>query len=382
MQSKIKINRAYKVIGLCLIALLLFLSGGCRPVVQEDVVADTPTVTVTTTATATATQTVTVASPSAVTNLPTIADVVAKVKPKVVAISVKIPYYDFFGRYVGEQESAGSGWIISSDGYIVTNAHVVENASSILVTFDNGLCLPVDVESVRSDTLTDLAVLKVVCDEIPALEIGDVDTLREGDWVVAIGNSLGQGIRVTQGIISRLGVSMQDEYGNTLEGLLETDTVINPGNSGGPLVNLAGEIVGITNAKRVQTGVEGVGYAININDALPIIDQLIQHGYVSRPYMGIAGETVVNNSYARWYGLGVNSGVRITAVGPDSPASIAGIRINDVITVFNGEEMLTANQLIKSIHRLAIGQPVDVVFYRGTERMTVAVVLAESPRPD
>jgi len=359
------------------LALSLLFAAGCQLTTKIETAASETTAAPTVTGVTPVSVIVTSATP-----LPSIADVVAAVKPSVVAISVKVPYYDFFGRYVGEQEGAGTGWIYSADGLIVTNAHVIEGATSIMVTFNDGSSLPADVKNVKSDTLTDLAVLKVEAANLTVLPTGDADKLREGEWVVAIGNSLGEGIRVTQGIISRLEVSMQDEYGNTLEGLLETDTVINPGNSGGPLVNLAGAIVGITNAKRVQTGVEGVGYAININEAMPIIQQLISNGYVVRPYFGISGETVSGANYARWYDLGTTSGVRITAVGAGSPAEAAGIKVNDVVVKFNGEDITEGTQLVKAIHRASIGQTVAVEIYRGTEKLTVNVTMSESPKPE
>jgi serine protease Do len=316
--------------------------------------------------------------------LPSIADVVAKVKPSVVAINVKatVITYDIFGRaYQQEQEGAGSGWIISSDGLIVTNNHVVDGATSIMVTFDDGSSLPVDLKNVKADALSDLAVLKVDAAGLPALKIGDSTKLREGDWVVAIGNSLGEGIRVTQGIVSRKDVSMQDENGQTFEGLIETDATINPGNSGGPLLNMAGEVIGITNAKRVQTGVEGVGYAISSNEASPLIQDLINNGYIVRPYLGVSTETIVNNSYARWYGLKVNSGVRITAVGADSPAGKAGLQVNDVIVKFNGQDIIDAQQLIDVVNKAQVGQTVEMSYWHGSVEQTINIMLTETPKP-
>jgi serine protease Do len=316
--------------------------------------------------------------------LPSIADVVANVKPSVVAINVKatVTTYDIFGRaYQQEQEGAGSGWIISSDGLIVTNNHVVDGATSIMVTFDDGSSLPVDLKNVKADALSDLAVLKVDAAGLPALKIGDSTKLREGDWVVAIGNSLGEGIRVTQGIVSRKDVSMQDENGQTFEGLIETDATINPGNSGGPLLNMAGEVIGITNAKRVQTGVEGVGYAISSNEASPLIQDLINNGYIVRPYLGVSTETIVNNSYARWYGLKVNSGVRITAVGADSPAGKAGLQVNDVIVKFNGQDIIDAQQLIDVINKAQVGQTVEMSYWHGSVEQTINIMLTETPKP-
>ena len=316
--------------------------------------------------------------------LPSIADVVALVKPSVVAINVKamVTVYDIFGRaYQQEQDGAGSGWIITTNGLIVTNNHVVDGATSIMVTFNDGNSLPADLKNVKADALSDLAVLKVDATGLPALKIGDSAKLREGDWVVAIGNSLGEGIRVTQGIVSRKDVSMQDANGQTFEGLIETDATINPGNSGGPLLNMAGEVIGITNAKRVQTGVEGVGYAISSNEASPLIQDLINNGYIVRPYLGVSTETIVNNAYARWYGLKVNSGVRITAVGADSPAGKAGFQVNDVIVKFNGQDITDSQQLIDVINKAQVGQNVEMVYYHGSVEQTINIVLTETPKP-
>lgn len=317
--------------------------------------------------------------------LPSFADVAAKVKPSVVAINVKamLTVYDFFGRPAGQQEQdgAGSGWIIGSDGVIVTNNHVVDGATSIMITFNDGSSLPVDLKSVKTDVLTDLAVLKVDAKNLPALTIGDSTKLREGDLVVAIGNSLGEGIRVTEGIVSRKDVTMQDENGQTLQGLIETQAPINPGNSGGPLVNMAGEVIGITNAKRVQTGVEGVGYAISSSEALPIIQELMSKGYIVRPFLGIGTETVENESYAGWYGLSVNSGVRITAVSAGSPAETAGLKVNDVIVKFDGQDITDNQQLVDAIHKDKVGQAVSITYWRGSQQQSIEITLIESAKP-
>ena len=315
--------------------------------------------------------------------LPSIADVAAKVIPSVVAINIKatVTYNSIFGAYQQEQDGAGSGWIISSDGLIVTNDHVVDGATSIMVTFNDGTSLPVDLKNVKADATSDLAVLKVDAKGLPALKIGDSAQLREGDWVVAIGNSLGEGIRVTEGIVSRKNVSMQNENGQTFAGLIETTAPINAGNSGGPLVNMAGEVIGITNAKEVATGVEGVGYAISSDEASPLIQDLINVGYIVRPYLGVSTETIVNNSYAVWYGLRVNSGVRITAVGADSPAGKAGLQINDVIVKFNGQNITDAQQLIDAINKATVGQTVEIIYWRGTTQQTINIALTETPKP-
>jgi serine protease Do len=203
-------------------------------------------------------------------SLPDIAAVVAKVKPSVVAITSQIT------SIFGTQNAEGSGWIIDSNGLIVTNNHVVEGAKTVTATLEGGQIYT--AKSIRTDPINDLAVIDIGINNLPAATVGDSSELRVGDWVVAIGNALGQGIRATQGIISATGITITVDTGTTLYNLLETTAAINPGNSGGPLVNMRGEVVGITSAKLSAVGIEGMGYAISSNTAKPIIEQLIQQG--------------------------------------------------------------------------------------------------------
>jgi serine protease Do len=207
--------------------------------------------------------------------LPSIADVVAVVKPSVVAINTEATVR-VFGRPF-TQEGAGSGWIIDEGGIIVTNSHVVEGADSITVTLDDGRTFRVDPETVAADPLSDLAVIKIDADNLPAAHIGDASALRVGDWLVAIGNPLGLGISAKEGIVSRLDVSLNVE-GQALGHLIETSAAINPGNSGGPLVNMKGEVIGITSAKIASVGVEGLGYAMSMTEVIPVIEQLVGGG--------------------------------------------------------------------------------------------------------
>ena len=204
--------------------------------------------------------------------LPTIADVVTAVKPSVVAINTEVTVNLFRRSYT--QQGAGSGWIIDGNGIIVTNSHVVSGASSITVTLEDGRAFSVAPNKVALDPVNDLAVLYIDAENLPAANIGDASELRVGDWVVTIGNPLGLGISAKEGIVSRLDVPLAVE-GQTLDDFIETSAAINPGNSGGPLVNMKGEVVGITSAKISSVGVEGLGYAININKALPVIEKLV-----------------------------------------------------------------------------------------------------------
>jgi serine protease Do len=203
--------------------------------------------------------------------LPSIADVVALVKPSVVTIDTETTYQIFRRSFT--QAGAGSGWIIGADGIIVTNNHVIEGAQTIIVTLDDGRTFTVDPRTVASDRGNDLAILRIDATDLPALDIGDSSALRVGDWVVTIGNPLGLGISAKEGIVSRLDVSLSVE-GQTAQGLIETSAAINPGNSGGPLVNMRGEVVGITSSKVSSVGVEGLGYAISIDQAVPVLQKL------------------------------------------------------------------------------------------------------------
>jgi len=342
-------------------------------VTQTTITTATPTPTWTVPTTTTASQLV--ATGSAM--LPDLQSVVAKVKPSVVAINVQATTYDYFNRaYI--TDGAGSGWILDSNGLIATNNHVIEGATSIMVTFDDGTVLPATV--VGADAVSDLAVLKVNKTGLPAATVGDSSSLQVGQWVLAIGNALGEGISATEGIVSRTGASITEDSGQTLYDLIQTSAAVNPGNSGGPLVNLAGEVIGITSAKLADVGVEGMGYAISTKTALPTIQSLVQKGYVTYPYMGIQSEDV-NPVYVRWYGLAVSSGAFVTVVGTGTPAALAGIKVNDVITGFNGKEIQTSSDLSAAIYSAQVGQTVTVAFYRGSSKMTAQVTLIESPAP-
>ena len=309
--------------------------------------------------------------------LPDIASVVALVKPSVVAINTEYVTYDIFNRPY-RQQGAGSGWIIDEDGLIVTNNHVVEGAKNVTVTLADGRTFP--AETIRTDRLTDLAVVKVNAKSLPSAKVGDSAKLNVGDWVVAIGNSLGLGISATKGIVSAKGVSLSVSAGQTLYDLLQTDAAINPGNSGGPLVNMAGEVIGINSVKIAQVGVEGMGYAISSNTAKPIIQQLVQKGYVVRPWLGVVLYTVDQYAILR-YDLAVSEGTLITEVAAGSPADKAGIEPGDVITEFAGEEITSADDLIEAIHSSQIGQRVEITFWRGETKTTTHAILAESPPP-
>lgn len=314
--------------------------------------------------------------------LPNFVSVIAAVKPSVVAINTKTPAMDIFGSSI-TQEGAGSGWIIDStpsSALIVTNNHVVAGANSITATLEDGRNFP--AVTVRTDPVSDLAVIKIDGSNLPpALKVGDSSKLQVGDWVVAIGNSLGQGISATQGIVSVLGVSsVTANNDETLYDLIQTNAAINPGNSGGPLVDLASQVIGIDSIKVAQVGVEGMGYAISTKEAMPIIDDLIHTGYVIRPWMGVGLYTVDPTVVFR-YGLAVNQGVLITQVAAGSPASKAGLKPGDVIIAIDGKNVVSVADLTQIIHTDKVGQHINLTFYRGKVKSTTSLTLAKSPPP-
>jgi len=278
------------------------------------------------------------------------------------------------------QKGSASGWIIDKDGIIVTNNHVVEGAEKVTVELSDGRIFEADPNNIHTDPLTDLAVIKINATDLPAASVGDSTQLRVGDWVVAIGNPLGQGIRAKEGTVSGLKVSLDVDQGQTLGDLIETSAAINPGNSGGPLVSMNGEVIGITSAKIAAVGVEGLGYAISTKTALPIIEQLIRQGFVTRPWLGVTLYTV-DQYVATVNRLPVNKGVVIVYVIPGSPAAQVGLQKLDVITLFKGKEVTTADELINSIHESQIGEEVTITFARGNETKTISTRLIQSPPP-
>ena len=309
--------------------------------------------------------------------LPDFVSVIAKVKPSVVTIKTEVVTYDIFNRPF-TQEGAGSGWIVDEDGHIVTNNHVIEGANSITVTLADGRTFTAGV--VGADALSDLAVLKVNAQDLVKADLGDSSQMRVGEWVLAVGNPLGLGISAKEGIVSRVEVSIPVSSGQTLYDLIETSAAINPGNSGGPLVNMRGEVIGITSVKIAMVGVEGMGYAMSIDSAKLIIQQLVQEGYVVRPWLGIV-VCDVDQWLALRYDVAVDTGAFVTQVDRNSPAAKAGIKAGDVIVSLGGKEITNAQQLVEAIHSQQIGVEIAVIFWRGDTQNTTYVTLTESPPP-
>lgn len=308
------------------------------------------------------------------TPLPDFRPVVSKVVPSVVSVTTESVTSDFFGRQYTESH-AGSGIIIDDKGYIATNNHVVEDAQNIYAELADGRNFPAEI--VGTDPLSDLAVIKVDAIDLPYANWGDSDSLSLGEWVLAIGNALGEGITATEGIVSRLDVSVYVD-GNSLYGLIQTTAAINPGNSGGPLVNMSGAVTGITSVKIVSSAVEGMGYAISSDVARPVIEDLIRYGHVTYPWLGV-GASTVTPSLAASEGLSVNRGAVIVELIADSPAEAAGLKTGDVIIRFGDKEIDDVADLVRAIRASEIGEEVDIVFVRDDDTEMISAQLIERP---
>ncbi len=287
-----------------------------------------------------------------------------KVTPSVVAVVSQ----ERFGQ------STGSGIIMTADGMIMTNAHVIEDAQSITVVLHDGAEYPATL--IGQDAQTDLAVVKIQAKDLTPAEFGDSDELEVGERAIAIGNPLGLEFSgsMTQGIISALGREVEVN-GRTMT-FIQTDAAINPGNSGGPLVNAYGQVIGITSAKISTQYAEGLGFAIPINDALPIIEELVNYGYVTgRPLIGITGQDLTAKE-AAYYQL--PQGIYVRFVDPDSGASLAGIEAGDIITAANGKEITTTKELNEIKDALQVGDTITLSVYRNGKTESLKVVLSES----
>jgi serine protease Do len=311
--------------------------------------------------------------------------VAATVRPAVVQITSQSLQLDQFNQPFSVPAGVGSGVIYDAQGHILTNNHVVEAASTLVVALADGRSFSGSL--IGTDPQTDLAVVQISGDNLPLAELGNSDALQVGDWVVAIGNALALpgGPTVTQGVVSALNRSVQEPgtsaqaSGPLLVGLVQTDAPINPGNSGGPLVNLNSEVIGINTlvAGQAQPGVpaEGIGFAISMNTAKPIADELIATGHVVHPFVGISF-TPLTPVIARQLGVANQNGIVVTAVAPGSPAARAGLQVGDVITSVDDQPMATDSALAELLAKHAPGDALTFTVQRGSQSMPVTIVLA------
>lgn len=273
-----------------------------------------------------------------------------------------------------ERHSLGSGFIISEDGYILTNAHVVDGADEIVVRFNDRREL--EAELVGADIKTDVALLKVDANNLPALNIGTSKDLEVGEWVAAIGSPFGFDHSVTAGIVSAINRTLpSDAY----VPFIQTDVAINPGNSGGPLFNLQGEVVGINSQIFTRSGgFMGLSFAIPIDVAMNIADQLREDGSVDRGWLGVVIQPV-SRDLAESFGLDEPRGSLIAEVAPDSPAASAGLQAGDIILAVNGDKVDESSTLPRLIGRLAPGDEIELDVLRNGERVTETVTIGGWP---
>jgi serine protease Do/serine protease DegQ len=329
------------------------------------------------------------------TPMPTLAPMIKRVSPAVVNIATRgtvrerpprnpllnDPYFRRFfeipeGPIERQFQSAGSGVIFDAkNGYIVTNAHVVDNATEITVTLQDGRDLAATV--VGSDVASDVAVVKVPPENLTQVALGDSGRLEVGDFVVAIGNPFGLQHTVTSGIVSGLSRSGINENG--YEDFIQTDASINPGNSGGALVNLRGELIGINSAILSRSGGNiGIGFAIPVNMARGVMDQLIKYGSVKRGLLGVSIYSLTPDM-AKSLNLANTQGVLVSQVNAGSAAEKAGIKPGDVITRINGQTIKSNLELRNAIGLARVGEQVNVELIRNSKPMNVTAVIAELP---
>ena len=305
--------------------------------------------------------------------LPLISDVVDQVTPWVVAITTEILTRSRFFQY--SNQGAGSGFIVTADGYVVTNSHVVHDATEVNVHLNNGETHRADV--VGEDSVTDLAVIKIDADGLSVAKIGMSAELNVGDWVLAIGNALAieGGPTVTLGIVSALGRNIQTDKGEFYD-LIQTDAAVNQGNSGGPLVNLNGEVVGINQAILKQA--QGVSFAVSSSTADPIISDLIAYGRVIRPLIGFNGIGVTANIAAQ-LDLSVTEGVIVRAISTGTPGYEAGMRFGDVMISIDDIPTPDVPTWLNLLWTYEVGDEVEVKYIRDGEEFTTIIKLGERP---
>ena len=283
-------------------------------------------------------------------------------------------------NYFGYQTTAavaGSGFILTQDGYILTNYHVVENSNSIKVTTYDGTSY--DAQLIGYDESNDIAVLKIDATDLPPVVLGDSDTLNVGDTVVAIGNPLGElTFSLTTGAVSALNRPVTFSTGTTMN-LIQTDCAINSGNSGGALFNLYGEVIGITNAKysssssSSEASIDNIGFAIPIDQVRSIFESIITNGYIVKPYIGVT----VSDVSAESQSYGLPQGAAVRSVTENGPAAEAGLQENDIITTANGETVTGSNDLVKLVKASAAGDTLELTVYRQGQTLTLTLTVGE-----
>src|SRR6266480_4912165 len=304
----------------------------------------------------------------------TVVSAVARVAPAVVNIDVK----QRVSARGGERELSGngSGFVITPDGFILTNSHVVHDARAITVKLPDGREYPAQLTG--DDPDTDLALVRIDAPQLRHVCLADSENLRVGQLVIAIGNPFGFEASVTAGVISALGRSMHTQFGRLIDNIIQTDAALNPGNSGGPLVNSAGEVVGVNTA--MIRPAQGICFAIASNTAKFVAGWLIKEGKIRRSYIGVAGQNVpIHRRVVRFYNLTLETGVLVVSVEKNSPAEKTGLREGDVIIAVSAKPIGSIHELHKMLMGEQIGVQSEITIVRHTERLALAITPAESP---
>ncbi len=297
-----------------------------------------------------------------------VVEVSLRVLPSVVNIEVE------FGSLAA---GIGSGFIYSSDGYIVTNNHVVEDATRIKASLRDGTSF--EAEVVGTDADTDLAVLKIDDSDLPAVELGSSSDLVQGELAVAMGSPEGFEGSVTGGIISALNRNIYVTETQPLLDVIQTDAAINPGNSGGPLCNSVGQVIGINTAIFSQSGgYDGLGFAIAIDNAKPVIEELIAKGFATHPWLGFVGSTL-DPETAESFDLPVQEGAIVRRVVEGSPADLAGLQAGDIIVALDGMPVASMDEVMLEIRKREVGDTVTITYFRNRQESEATTVLEEKP---
>jgi S1-C subfamily serine protease len=309
----------------------------------------------------------------------TVVQVVERVGPAVVSLGTAWRAPERLQRRgLAELRGAGSGVIITPDGYVLTNSHVVRSAHRIEVRFQDGRTLPAQV--VGDDPYSDLAVLRLPEAHLPAADLGDSSRLRVGQLAVAVGNPLGFQATVTVGVISALGRTLRAETGRLIDNVIQTDAALNPGNSGGPLVDSRGFVIGINTA--VISGSQGICFAIPVNTAKWVASQLIRDGRVRRAYLGVSAQTVAfDRRLAVNHRIEARTAVRIIEVQPDTAASKAGLGPGDLIVRAGGKPVVSMDDLLLALGAHKVGSPLALDVIRGEDALTIDAYPTDLPAP-
>ncbi len=276
-----------------------------------------------------------------------------------------------------EGEGTGSGFIITPDGYIVTNSHVVENAGNIDVSLADGTTLTAEVSG--EDPATDIALVRVSGAGLPMVRLGDSDKLRVGQIAIAVGNPFGFQSTVTAGVISALGRSLRSRNGRLIENVIQTDAALNPGNSGGPLLDSGAAVIGINTA--IIQYAQGICFAIPVNTMRWVVTRLLREGRVVRGFLGISGQTVpLPVRVVRYLHIECDSGVQVVDVTADSPAHRAGLKEGDVIIALDGKPVASVDDIHRRLTGESIGRNMSLVLLRNwTSRLEISIMPAQSP---